>query len=1586
MKKTIKSMMMSTAFTLLAFTLLGATGSSEWFYVDTTDETLKISDVRSKYFEGEYGGRTGRKSTFLNGVSCEIEMRAVMDDYSEVDHWLVNGQKVTARTFSVDVGTIEVGGKLEVVAVGKEEGIRSKPFRVNFDIAEHVDRETGGLWKAGRSNSEGIDEIVYTLYGGSPSVTFPFAPEKKGAKPDKLKWLPGDEWALTPKIELKPEVRSGGNGSCTFGTIGGQLGTSGSEGTASHKRNRRAAGKLARVMDREVGITFTGGPLTLSWNPQKRKWVAEDVSFGGEVSGSLGLTHHYPTPIGPVFLEVKGELALAGTFKVSGIDAALDGTGGLESSFTLSSERLPKVSVGGGYGINNVANLKGSLSGMSVLNATHSKRAWTDVRWGLRGSGAITAKFLPFETTLFELTSETLWIINNSSPNSARLMSATPADGLEWRLQPRDYLTSAKANARLLSAPGGGEFAPVDSGGYPEPAPAMASGVKGDALAYLRDNAARSSANRTELVVRMGASNVWGAAEVVWDDGTADFLPSLASMPDGSIAAAWMNASRTFPDDVTVEEFCGSEEIAVGIRNAAAGMWSCRNLTADGAFDFSPAVRAAANGKVLVAWLRNASGKMASSAAEPTDIMAAIYANGQWGSPTAVRSGVGIVNGFDVAFDGEKAVLAFSKDADGDPSTLDDAEVYALRLDGGIWGSPVRLTAAGDADGTPLVRANGGSFAVLWTEKGALMETADLALSNAVAVAASDGWKLPANPVMLRGADGRDALVWNDVSAAGGAADAPTAMMYDPVCGAWGAPIQLFDDGRKESRLSGVIGADGGLRIGYESSSVATNVDGSLAFGDVQLRTRLIHPVCDLAVDESGFTFSTDTFTNKQDVVLTVKAVNLGFMPATNAVVAVYEGAGDSKRELATVVTNFPGGGAVSIAVPWTVDNTQSNLSFTVAIDAGANMEPADAKDNNVYVWQAGGYSVMFGSVTVRNENRSRRLLTASVSNGGLGPLPAGGKVVFRRGGENGEILAEDTLGTVSSGEDGVYNAGFVWNLDGTVFTSAWETVCVQLFPDGEVGDALDAVDMAFVQVMTALDTDGDGLLDAQEEQLGTDPRNADTDGDGIGDGDEVDSEGTNPLEVNIPLAAPAVTSVESNRVDGTVGLTVRWTVSDGATGYEVWRSANKSRNDAVRIAAVSAFSYFDATVRLDGLYTYFVKAVGYSGTSNLGKGYVWSLGELVEEPDTPDDPVVHVYALHDAPVYGGIPSSYKGCTFNGYAVDGNGLITGTFVLAVKKPAKGKTTSAATLTFTSLATGKKMKLVGNVSLATGAGSGGLAGLTLGANAVGGTVAKVGTLEGGADAAKAKNAAALSVLSKFSGKSYVIALGPENPAAFAQGGCSTLSLSMAAKGKAKVSGVLADGTKVSASGVMTMGEEYCCVPVIYSKKSRFGFVAWFNRNTRELVDVTALTPWRNTVKPAFTMAWTLQGFGAKGNLIPGINEVTLDEEKLLGFVPGAIDETPGEIDLTVSGTKWNAGKAAKVVYKGGAVMVTGENVSGLKLTYTAKTGLFKGSFIVYAVKGGKLMKNKFSVFGAVTGGVGYGTAVLKGKGSVVVAVE
>ena len=48
-----------------------------------------------------------------------------------------------------------------------------------------------------------------------------------------------------------------------------------------------------------------------------------------------------------------------------------------------------------------------------------------------------------------------------------------------------------------------------------------------------------------------------------------------------------------------------------------------------------------------------------------------------------------------------------------------------------------------------------------------------------------------------------------------------------------------------------------------------------------------------------------------------------------------------------------------------------------------------------------------------------------------------------------------------------------------------------------------------------ALDSDGDGLTDVEEQQLGVDPNKADTDGDGLVDGEEVNIYHTDPLKAD---------------------------------------------------------------------------------------------------------------------------------------------------------------------------------------------------------------------------------------------------------------------------------------------------------------------------------------------------------------------------------------------------------------------------------------------------------------------------------------
>ena len=108
------------------------------------------------------------------------------------------------------------------------------------------------------------------------------------------------------------------------------------------------------------------------------------------------------------------------------------------------------------------------------------------------------------------------------------------------------------------------------------------------------------------------------------------------------------------------------------------------------------------------------------------------------------------------------------------------------------------------------------------------------------------------------------------------------------------------------------------------------------------------------------------------------------------------------------------------------------------------------------------------------------------------------------------------------------------------------------------------------------------------------------------------------------------------------------------------------------------------------------------------------------------------------------------------------------------------------------------------------------------------------------------------------------------------------------------------------------------------------------------------------------------------------------------LPGLLaDYLPDGLAVGLNKTKWivapdekgKAAKAGKVALnkKTGEIDETklGENPSALKLTYTAKSGSFKGSFKAYTLDAkGKIKSYTVNVTGVAVGNVGYGTATVK----------
>ncbi|MBP7638388.1 MAG: hypothetical protein KBA18_10970, partial [Kiritimatiellae bacterium] len=936
-----------TAALLVAVMAQAGSDSSQSaaFRVDTRPAAnVRVTGVSSRWCDGPYGG-AGRHVYFLAGVALPVAFTAQVEwggaTPARLEFNGVNNGLGYAKT--LDVGALGAGGKLEVVAVAAD-GTRSTAFRANFDVAPLPAFVNSQAFYPPLSYASAL------TYSTQPFYMKIF--EGAGGTIQGVP-LPDGAMDISPNFNAEA-VFEGGSGVLSIKVVAGASDGVKLKGTQS----RRPDGKFGKAASVDFGLNVEGEVVAV-WRQSANAWAVNSGYLGVDVSGSYSTAPYYVYAPPPIYLraDISAQLAMGVRIQDLGDEQ------GWTPAFVVSSEGFPDVKGVLGCGVGKVLALEGYVGVSGKFEFQSPPTVCTKL--GVAGRIGAQIVVIGFATAPIDIWSGEYWIIGGTNPQGlaspfalapeAAALSLTALDTRSFRQLGRDYLNTrgalalARPAARILAATGGTETTLV-ADGYPYPEPAVVAAGTTNHVLYVRDNAGRLAENRTELVEVRNGGGGWSAAAPVWDDGTGDFAPQAAALPDGTLLAVWANGRAALTNGAALDEALAGLEIAAGERDPVTGVWACRNLTANSYLDHSPALSAAVDGSAMAAWIRNRNQNPTGTPDEPNRILFSQRQGDAWSEEDYVAVNLGTITYLDLAYNGAQATLVFSMDGDGDLATQGDQELYGCAFNGSQWGPCVRLTSDGVQDTRPYVRYRpDGSLLVVWYRDGKIVSAKGLALADQ-AVAGEVGIGSAAQDFkLMTGPDGQLAVVWQDAGIEGVAASDPHILNYDPAQGVWSRGVRLLEDPSLERGFSGAFGADGRLRLAYTKVAVEEDTNGVPVFGAADLCV-LDHPVgSDPAIGIYGIALSTNAVDFGGVVQVHVTVENRGDLQVTNLAVCVYAGdpaAGGALLGETQRVAQVLGGTSEVVTVAWTIPEAVSNVVLYAVADPGLETDDRNRANN----------------------------------------------------------------------------------------------------------------------------------------------------------------------------------------------------------------------------------------------------------------------------------------------------------------------------------------------------------------------------------------------------------------------------------------------------------------------------------------------------------------------------------------------------------------------------------------------------------------------------------------------------------------
>ncbi len=998
----------------------------------------------------------------------------------------------TTISRSFDMGTdFGIGGKLEVIAIAADL-TQSLPKQANFNVISAPPGVPTAVLKEDTTSTVLAYNAEWILDAVNNGVAEDVIDED----------IPGFggrafEFVVKPLIEAKVS----GDGFATGAIVGGY--------------------ELPYMDIAGVGVASSAS-VSLGWqySSEQQQWLPTgqiQINVAGDYSTPPS---YYIIMVGPVPVPVYWRVALEAAL---GVQLSLNGwqpDGSPTWNGTIPFNVYAEIMLG--VGVADVLAAEGYLGGGAYMRLEFpNEDPLQQLDIELDGGIRLVALIFKYENNLLHYE----WhLVGGESMQMLMPMTLGTLDASNFELMRRDYLDSDYAvwvpevpqekqdNFMVIleaqTMAGGvepNEEQLLQSNVFSQSQPTIAADGNDVLLAWIYDDPGRTSMNRTVVVFSKCENNVWSQPVAIDDDGTADFSPQLASLPDGDALCIWENAKQELPNDVNLTDMAAAMEIEVGFYDNDLATWTTQAITDNNHLDRSPRIATADNNTAIVVWIYNGKDDILGSDSNALNEIHYSQYNGiDWNESNTVATDLGLIIKTAFAYDGNEAVYVYTLDSDHNWQTEDDRELYTVVYDGNTWSEPNQITDNNSLDANPQVVYDDSDIFLVWYRDANLVSTYNFDMNNVSEVmltAGSSGsmdFRLAKSPV------GQISLVWTETSDEG--VDIFTAT-YDSELSIWSKAYQLTSDANMERSVAATYAGSDELALAYNKVEIIDN-NGIPEPNKVDLYV-LRHTIKgDLAITTNDITFNVKNPLPGSTVDVNAVIHNIGDVAEVNVSVAFYNGDPDSNGILIDDVITIAGlmaaGDTAVATASWFVPAVNEPQQIYVVVDPNFEIEDVNRNNNIASV------SVMTPDLTISDISSERigpkmRGITARIKN--IGGLPAENVAVsIRKEGEDGEQLANFNIEYLDP--DSSYDTWYVWD----IATQDFNTVEILLYVIADANDSVGELNednntsFGLVQVGKVADFTDNGRIDIEDLSILTgywleDAMLADispTDGDGI--------------------------------------------------------------------------------------------------------------------------------------------------------------------------------------------------------------------------------------------------------------------------------------------------------------------------------------------------------------------------------------------------------------------------------------------------------------------------------------------------------